>query len=158
APSRPAHRRRTFMSIADCRSQIADWKKQLVGTLLFASCALQTGCGPSAAEDKRAPALGHEVPLVVCLGYADVEGGAAGLRPARGGRVVRVLVQEGEKVKENQELLHLDDGEARQELARAKAEVKAALAREALAKQEAAQHPSRLKQLRSTLEATSSRL
>jgi multidrug resistance efflux pump len=72
--------------------------------------------------------------------------------------VVRVLVGEGDDVKEKQELFSLDDVEAREEVARAEAGVKAAEVREAQARQDAKQHPDRLKVLRSTLEATSSRL
>jgi multidrug resistance efflux pump len=131
---------------------------RVAGLLLAAGVAVSaSGCGRTTADvaDRHAPS---DAPDVVCLGYADVEGGSAALRPERPGRVVEVLVQEGDEVKENQELFRLEDGEQRQEVARAEAGVKAALAREALAKQEAKQHAPRLKQLGATLEATTSRL
>jgi multidrug resistance efflux pump len=129
-----------------------------IGRYLLFLLPIVVGCGRSPVADGATEPPSADAPVVVCLGYADVEGGIAQLRPERDGRVVRVLVQEGDPVKEKQELLTLDDGEARQEVARANAHVKAASAREALAQQDAKQHPARLKQQRSTLEATTSRL
>ena len=125
--------------------------------LLAGLAMVPAGCSAPTSADVPSPPAG-DVPEVVCLGYADVEGGSAALRPERAGRVVKVLVQEGDEVKENQELLHLDNGEVTQEVARAEADVKAASAKETLARQEAKQHAPRLKQLKATLEATSSRL
>ncbi|MFO0880068.1 MAG: biotin/lipoyl-binding protein [Gemmataceae bacterium] len=115
------------------------------------------GCGPRVVSHPT-PAGAGEAPQVVCLGYADVEGGLIEPRPDRPGRVVQVLVEEGATVPAGQPLLALDDTDARQEVARARAGVRAAEGRESLARQEARQHPERLKQLVSTLEATSSRL
>jgi multidrug resistance efflux pump len=119
--------------------------------------ALAVGCSRAAPEPRAAPPSGDAAD-VVCLGYADVEGGVAELRPERPGRVVQVFVEEGAEVKDRQELFRLDDAEARQQVARARASLKAAEGREALAKQEAAQQPQRLKQLAATLEATTARL
>lgn len=119
--------------------------------------ALAAGCSRTAAEPRPAPASA-DAAEVVCLGYADVAGGVADLRPERPGRVVQVFVEEGATVKDKQDLFRLDDAEARQEVARARANLKAAEAREALAKQDVNQHPPRLKQFKATREATTSRL
>lgn len=124
----------------------------LMGVIVLGSA----GCGSSSIADVSSVA--GDAPDVVCLGYVDVEGGAAALRPERPGRVVKVNVQEGDEVAVGAALFALDDGEARAELAQAEAGMRAAQAREALAQQEARQQPSRLRQLRSTLEATGSRL
>ncbi len=130
--------------------------RRCAGLLLLAGL-LSSGCGSTSADVEEPPASA-DVPEVVCVGYADIEGGAAALRPERPGLVVQVLVREGDEVKEKQDLLRLDDGEQKQEVARAEAGVKAALVREQLAKQEAQQQAPRLKQLRATLEATTARL
>lgn len=128
--------------------------------LLLGCCTglLASGCGTRTTAQTSAEANSSDAPVVVCLGYADVENGCAELRAERPGRVTQVWVQEGDEVQENQQLLALDDAEARQEVLLARAGVKAAQAREAQAQQEAKQHPSKLQQLKSTLQATSSRL
>lgn len=128
-----------------------------IGSLVCVLAGLSTGCGSRPAGVRPVP-TSPDAPEVVCLGYADVEGGLIEPRPDRPGRVVKVMVEEGDTVTAGQPLLYLDDTEARQEVARARAGVKAAEGREMLARQDATQHPLRLKQLQSTLEATQSRL
>ncbi len=125
--------------------------------VLVLSLLILSGCSNRKSTSREAPTSGDAAD-VVCLGTADVEGGVAELRPERPGRVIKVYVVEGAKVKENEELLCLDNEEALQEVARALAVVKAAQGRETQARQEAKQHPLRVQQMKSTLEATISRL
>jgi multidrug efflux pump subunit AcrA (membrane-fusion protein) len=70
--------------------------------------ALAAGCSRTAADPRPAPASAGTAE-VVCLGFADVEGGVADLRPERPGRVVQVFVEEGTTVKDKQGLFRLDD-------------------------------------------------
>jgi len=76
------------------------------------------GNGNGAGEDKKDRA--------VVIAYVDVEHGITPLYPVRAGRVVKVFVKEGEDVKENQELVKVDDALAQEQLSEARIALKGA--------------------------------
>src|SRR5207248_1040007 len=88
----------------------------------------------SAAAETDAPGPGAESKLVVCYGYADLEGGITSLHPSQSGRVAEIPVKENDTVPAGAVLLRLDDRAARFRVAEAKAVLDASLA--ALAKAE----------------------
>ncbi len=96
--------------------------------------------------------------MVVCLGHVDVEGGLVRLAPRLQGRVKEVAVEEGDSVRAGKVLVRLDDGEARQAVAVARAGLHAAEARLAQARQDEGLRRPRLAQLRSSLKAVEHRL
>src|SRR5262249_10221468 len=63
---------------------------------------------------------------VVCFGQVDLRHGVTALYPLQPGRVVEVLVQEGQTVPEGTILLRLEDGPARSRVAEAQAALEAA--------------------------------
>jgi multidrug resistance efflux pump len=63
---------------------------------------------------------------VVCFGYVDVPEGITSLYPVQPGRVVRVLVHEGDVVAAGAVLIHLDDQLARSQVEEARVAVDAA--------------------------------
>ncbi len=91
----------------------------LVGTLLGASWVLnQAPAGDNAAASSGRPVVPD---AVVFIGYVDVEPGLTPLHPVQPGRVVELLVKEGDEVKKGQLLLKVDDSPARAKLRQAQA-------------------------------------
>jgi multidrug resistance efflux pump len=76
----------------------------------------------------------------VCFGYVDVRGGVTSLYPVQPGRVVKVHVQENDEVSEKAPLLEVDATPARETLAGAEAELKAAQAQVGIAQAMKEQH------------------
>lgn len=111
------------------------------------------------------PAVGLPIPeapagaaAITCLGYVDVEGGTTSLSPARPGCVTAIRVHEGDEVAAGSVLLCLDDRPARFAVGQARAAWQASCIRLAQARQTARQHPVRLAQQRSMLDAARFRL
>jgi multidrug efflux pump subunit AcrA (membrane-fusion protein) len=92
----------------------------VLGTTLLAGCN---------RVPEQSVTTGDHLPLVVSLGNVDVEGGTASLQPERSGRVVEILVKEGDEVKPESALLRLDSTEATQDVAQARAGLALAEAR-----------------------------
>jgi multidrug resistance efflux pump len=90
---------------------------------------------PSSADDDTKK-------LVVCFGYADLDGGVIALNPSQSGRVDRVLVRENETVPTGAPLLQLEDRMARLRVEETKGLLDEASAR--LAKAEKAPEEHRL--------------
>src|SRR5262249_45680942 len=67
----------------------------------------------AAAEDSQEQGARADGRLVVCYGYADLEGGVSSLHPSQAGRVAEVFVKEDDVVKAGDVLLRLDDRSAR---------------------------------------------
>src|SRR5262245_27758261 len=72
----------------------------------------------SAAQEAQAPEADRK--LVVCYGYADLEGGVTSLYPSQAGEVAEVLVKENDTVAAGAVLLRLDDQAARFRVAEAR--------------------------------------
>jgi multidrug resistance efflux pump len=111
----------------------------------------------SAADDSTATVSDYEA-HVVCSGHVDVEFGVRALHPAQIGRVLEVLVHDGDQVEEHQPLLRLDEGSAKLLVREAEADVKAAQEQLKQAGLAPAQHRARLAQQRAAVEATERRL
>lgn len=97
-------------------------------------------------------------PDVVCFGHVDVEGGVASLHPLASGRVSRVDVHEGERVRSGSVLLALDDRLARARVREAEAALRAAHAQLAQALQLPGQYRSKIAQQEGAAEAARHRL
>lgn len=103
------------------------------------------------------PASEQEDLRVVCFGHVDVEFGVRSLYPLQGGRIVEVLVHEGDAVKSAAPILRLDDHQARYLLQQAQADWKAAQAQLAQARKGPAQHQSKIAQQKSAIDAADKR-
>lgn len=112
--------------------------------------------GTDVAPAPSAPA--GAVPLVVCLGHVDVDGGVTSINPPHPGRVVEVCVAEGTDVKAGAVLLKLDDRPARYEAEQSRAAVETARLRLTRAEQDLRQHPTRVAQGRATVESAEHKL
>src|SRR5262245_26156780 len=97
-------------------------------------------------------------PRLVCIGYVDVEGGPVRLSPAQPGRIVEVLVREGDVVKAGAVLLRLDDESARHAVKRAEAALQAARAHADHARELVRQHPRRAAARQAATEAAERRV
>src|SRR5262245_51703155 len=97
-------------------------------------------------------------PPLVCIGYVDVEGGPVRLSPAQPGRVVEVLVHEGDTVPAGAVLLRLDDEPARFAVQQAEAALKSAEAHAARARERSQQHPRQVAALGAAVEVAERRL
>jgi multidrug resistance efflux pump len=82
-----------------------------------------------AAGEPRAAADEDTAKLVVCFGYADLDGGVATLYPTQPGRVEKILVKENETVPAGAALLRLADRAARLQVEEARATLDEAGAR-----------------------------
>jgi multidrug resistance efflux pump len=138
------------------------WRRLLIGgvlgvILVVCSFILVGGQMHSQTPGGASPTLdmGREnaVPVVVCLGSADVRGGVVSLLPTVPGRVVAVSVQENEAVEAGQVLLKLDDRLARTQLQEAEAGLQAAEAQLAEAMKAPKQHESLRLQQKAALTA-----
>jgi len=97
-------------------------------------------------------------PRLVCIGYVDVEGGPVRLSPAQPGRVVEVLVREGDTVPAGAVLLRLDDEPARFAVQQAEAALKSAEAHAVRARERSRQHPRQVAALGAAVEVAERRL
>jgi multidrug resistance efflux pump len=141
---------------------VKPWRRLLVGgalglILALLSFILVAGLlhsqsrseAPRAADAARPNAL----PVVVCLGSADVRGGVVSLYPTVSGRVTKVCVEENDPVEAGQVLLRLDDRIARTQLREAEAGVQAAEAQLAEALKAPKQHQALLAQQKAAIAA-----
>ena len=95
----------------------------LVGVLLASSAALTVWALHSRAEAPAAAPAAHPDLHYAFLGYADLEQGVTPLYPLEPGRVVKVLVHDGDKVKKDAPLFALDDEAAKDQVAEAEADL-----------------------------------
>lgn len=109
--------------------------------------------GPDAIASAEA-----EDRVVVCFGHADIEAGVTPLRPTQAGRVVELLVREGDRVAAGTTLLRLDDAVARGRLEEAEAARAAAVAQRDQARKLPEQHRLQLAQQEAALDAARHRL
>jgi multidrug resistance efflux pump len=110
------------------------------------------------AADAGASAADEDRKLVVCYGYADLEGGIISLHPSQDGRVEEVAVQENDTVAAGAVLLRLDDRAARLRVDEAKAVLDEASARLAKAEKVPEQHLLKVQGQRAALEMARFRL
>src|SRR5262245_22167088 len=106
---------------------------------------LASGKMTTPPEEKVRPAE-PDSRLVVCSGYADLEGGITALYPSQAGRVAEVLVKENDPVPANAVLLRLDDRTARCRVAEARALLDKARAELAKAEKAPEHHQAQLDQ------------
>jgi HlyD family secretion protein len=123
-------------------------------TLFF----LPTGKAPGQATETRATPQEGGQKLVVCYGYADLEGGIASLHPTQAGRVAEILVHENDTVTAGAPLLRLDDRSARFRVDEAKGILDEANARLAKAEKGPEQHRLKIAEQQANLKATQYRL
>jgi multidrug resistance efflux pump len=95
---------------------------------------------------------------VVCLGHVDGERGVSALSPLQSGRVVRVLVTEGDAVRAGAVLLCLEDGAAQSRVQEAGQDLQASLAQLEQARQAPGRHKAKVAQQQAVVEATKRRL
>jgi multidrug resistance efflux pump len=107
-------------------------------------------------NDRDASASGGQG--VVCFGQVDLRHGVTALYPLQPGRVVEVLVQEGQTVPEGTVLLRLEDGPARSRVAEAQAALEAAELRLDQARKLPERHRSQIAQQQDSVEAMRRRL
>lgn len=117
------------------------------------------GAGTGAAvAGPPTPATEDERKIVVCFGYADLEGGIASLHPSQSGRVDEILVHENEPVPAGGALLRLDDRAARLRVEEAKALLDESTARLSKAEKAPDQHQLRLKDQQAAVDMARYRL
>jgi len=114
------------------------------------SAAIAAAPGTPPVEDDRK--------VVVCFGYADLEGGITSLHPSQPGRVEDVLVSENDTVPAGTALLRLDDRAARLRVEEAKAVLDEAMARLAKAEKAPEQHRLKVKDQQAALDTARHRL
>src|SRR5262249_3909434 len=119
---------------------------------------LRPGVPAAAAAVTPGPPTEDERKIVVCFGYADLEGGIVPLQPSQAGRVAEVLVQENESVPAGGFLLGLDDGSARLRVEEARAVLDESTARLAKAEKTPEQHRLKVKDQQAAVEMARYRL
>jgi multidrug resistance efflux pump len=123
----------------------------MLGSVAFVGLALH-----SHAQDPSAAAAGSAPPArerrAVAVAYVDVEGGVTNLYPVKPGRVVEVLVREGQEVEANAPLFRMDDTLERAQLAEAKLDLQAAEQRLAQARNLVEQHNKRVAAQKAAIE------
>jgi multidrug resistance efflux pump len=112
--------------------------------------ALAAGPAVTPAEDEKK--------VVVCYGYADLEGGVTTLHPTQSGRVEEILVKENDTVPAGGVLVRLDDRAARLRVEEAKAVLEEATARLAKAEKAPEQHRLKIQVQQAALEMARHRL
>lgn len=95
--------------------------------------------------------------VVVCFGYADLEGGITTLHPTQAGRVAEVMVKENDSVPAGAPLLRLDDRAARLRVEEAKAVLDEGIARLAKAETAPEQHRLKIKDQQAALDTANHR-
>lgn len=116
--SKPSSRRR-WLSVF-CMLGVASLAVSLAGS----AWTLRPSNGANAAPTP--PASDRPLPAAVGIGHVDVEGGVVFPYPTTPGRVVEVLVKEGQAVKKGDLLFRLDDFLAKKDLESAKRAVRLA--------------------------------
>lgn len=111
-----------------------------------------------AALEVQTPDTEADRKVVVCYGYADMEGGITSLHPSQVGRVAEVLVKENDKVKAGAILLRLEDSAARFRVAEAKALVDKARAELAEANKTPKQHGFKIVQQKAAVQVAAARV
>ena len=96
--------------------------------------------------------------LVVCYGYADLEGGVATLHPTQTGRVVEVVARENQEVAAGAPLLRLDDRAAHNGVEEARAALKEVDVKLAQAERGPERHRLRVEEQRGILQTARHRL
>jgi multidrug resistance efflux pump len=97
----------------------------LAASLVGANMALHSRAGDAAVKEE-APAPAPPVEGAVCIAYVDVEERVRDLYPSRPGRVLEVLVREGEPVKKGAVLFRMEDQAAEYLVLQAEADLRAA--------------------------------
>lgn len=113
---------------------------------------------PSLASSTAANSAPDDDLRVFCFGHVDVEFGVRRLYPLQNGRVVEVLVHEGDTVSADAPILRIDDKNARFIVEQAVADWKAAQALLVEAKKGPAQHQLKVAQQKSAIEAAQKRV
>jgi multidrug resistance efflux pump len=132
--------------------------------ILIAAGALACGfliarpLAPHASGTDVPPPPPARIPVVVCLGHVDIDGGLTSINPPHSGRVVAVGATEGAAVEAGAVLLKLDDRPARFEAEQARAAVENAKLRLTRAEQDLRQQPTRIAQLRAAHESAQFKL
>jgi multidrug resistance efflux pump len=96
----------------------------LLGTATGARLAMNAGGGDN--PKLNPPPAGSSITKPVAIAYVDVEPGLAPLYPVQPGRVVEVLLEENKDVEAGTPLFRLDDTLAKDAVAQAKIDLKAA--------------------------------
>lgn len=112
----------------------------------------------SSIQETQAPDSETDRNIVVCYGYADLEGGITSLHPSQLGRVAEVLVKENDTVATGAILLRLDDSAASFRVAEARALVDKAEAELTQAKKAPEQHRSKIAQQQAAINVAHARL
>jgi multidrug resistance efflux pump len=112
----------------------------------------------SATQESYKPQAETDRKVVVCYGYADLEGGITSLHPSQLGRVAEVLVKDNDTVAADAILLRLDDSAARFRVAEAKALVDKAVAQLDQAKKAPEQHRSKIAQQQAAIKMARTRI
>jgi multidrug resistance efflux pump len=123
----------------------------LGASFVVAGLSLYSRAGdPAPATKPSAPSPGKRA---VVFGYVDARAGLTNLYPVQPGRVVEVLVKEGDSVEPGTPLYRLDDSLARAKVAQAKADLEAAKPKVEQARQAVAKHDYDVKALEAGLES-----
>ena len=130
----------------------------VAGGAVAAGFLIARPLAPHASGTDVPPSAPARIPLVVCLGHVDIDGGVTAINPPHSGRVVAVSATEGANVAASALLLKLDDRPARFEAEQARAAVETAKLKLAQAQQDLRQHPTRIAQLRATQESAEFKL
>jgi HlyD family secretion protein len=112
----------------------------------------------SAEQEIQEPVSEADRKIVVCYGYADLEGGITSLLPSQIGRVDEVLVKENDTVAAGAILLRLDDRAARFRVAEARALVNKALTELTEAKKAPEQHRAKIAQRQAAIKVARARI
>jgi multidrug resistance efflux pump len=119
----------------------------LVGSAAFVGLTLR-----SHAQDSSAPGGPPRERRAVAVAYVDVEGGVTNLYPVKPGRVVAVLVREGQEVEADAALFRLDDTLEKAQLAEARIDLQAAEQRLTQARNLVAQHQKKVAAQKAAIE------
>jgi len=123
---------------------------------LVATALLAGACGTdkSAAPAAAAPAPAEAAPYAaVARGRIDVEGGLLNVVAPREGRIARVFVHEGQRVRRGERLIELDDTAARLAVAAADAGLRESRAQQQLLLTQLAAATTRAERLRAAMKA-----
>jgi multidrug resistance efflux pump len=131
----------------------------LPATWRFVLRFLASGKMPASTQESEEELASESDPVVVvCTGYADLEGGITSLYPSQSGRVAEILVRENDKVAANAVLLRLDDRTARCRVAEARGVLDKALAQLAKVAKAPEQHRVKLAQQEAALKVARQRI
>ena len=124
----------------------------------YVTYSASVGQKVSTAEESQEQGTQADGRLVVCYGYADLEGGVSSLHPSQAGRVAEVLVKEESAVKAGAALLRLDDRAARFRVAEAQALLDKALAEQAKAAKAVERHRVQIAEQEAAVKAAHKRI